>query len=181
GATRVVFIDLDRLLHWQEAWPAELAGVLNDHRGADLTVLGRTARAFATHPGIQRDTEAVVNTVFARLTGRQWDVLTGARGFSRRGAEAIVTGCPRERTVGTDAAWPLFLLRRRPDLRVDYREVEGLEFETADRYADQVGAAGSVAAWTDGLDDDPQAWADRLDLARHEVEAMLRVLDNRRT
>ena len=41
---------------------------------------------------------------------------------------------------------------------------EGLEFETADRYADQVAAAGGLDAWIAQLDADPQRWVERLEL-----------------
>ena len=46
-----------------------------------------------------------------------------------------------------------------------------LSFETADRYSDQVAAAGGLAAWMAQLDADPQRWAERLDVARVEVAA----------
>ena len=41
------------------------------------------------------------------------------------------------------------------------RATEGLEFETADRYGDQVAAAGGVEAWKARLDADPRRWAER--------------------
>jgi hypothetical protein len=67
-------------------------------------------------------------------------------------------------------AWPLFL-QRRGGFTIGYCATEGLEFETADRYADQVAAAGGLAAWMAQLDADPQRWVERLDVARVEVAA----------
>jgi hypothetical protein len=165
----ILFCDFDRALHWAECYPDELACVASDLAARDLTVLGRTARAFGSHPRIQRDTEAIVNTVYASVSGHAWDVTAAARGISRRAAAAILAGC-HEQSVGTDVAWPLFL-QRRTGLTIGYRATEGLEFETADRYSDQVAAAGGLAAWMAQLDTDPQRWAERLDVARVEVTA----------
>src|SRR5258706_89934 len=88
---------------------------------------------------------------------RSLDLLAGAaRGISRRAAAAILAGC-HEQSVGTDVAWPLFL-QRRAGFTIGYYATEGLEFETADRYADQVAAAGGLEAWMAQLDADPQRW-----------------------
>jgi hypothetical protein len=136
--------------------------------------LGRTPRAFASHPRIQRDTEAIVNQVFATLSGREWDVTAAARALSRRAAEAVIHGCPDE-TVGTDVSWPLFAARA--GLTLGYIATEGLEFETADRHADEVAAAGGLGRWLDQIDANPRRWIERLEIAKIEVEATLPYLD----
>ncbi|HEU5102359.1 MAG TPA: hypothetical protein VFU22_25225 [Roseiflexaceae bacterium] len=165
----ILFCDFDRALHWAEFYPDELADVVSRLGEYDMTVLGRTERAFASHPRIQRDTETIVNTVYASVSQHGWDVTAATRGISRRAAEAILVGC-HEQSIGTDMAWPLFL-QRRGGFTLGYRATDGLEFETADRYADQVAASGSVYAWMARLDADPQRWAERLDVARAEVAA----------
>ena len=171
GAPALLFCDFDRALHWAEHYPDELARVIEWLPEHDFTVLGRTPRAFDSHPRIQRDTEAIINQVYATVSGRAWDVTAAARGLSRRAAAAILDGCP-ERSIGTDVAWPLFL-QRAGGFALGYAETEGLEFETADRYADQVAAAGGLAQWIARLDADPRQWATRLDLARIEVAAAI--------
>lgn len=171
GAPHILFCDFDRALHWAERFPDELARVVGGLPARDLTVLGRTERAFATHPRAQRDTEAVINQVFASVSGRAWDVTAAARGMSRRAAAAVLEGCPEE-GIGTDVAWPLHL-QRAGGFDIGYLATEGLEFETADRYADAVGAAGGLAAWLGQIDADPRQWALRLDIARAEVAALL--------
>ena len=50
----ILFCDFDRVLHWAECYPDGLARVVTDLAARDFTVLGRTARAFASHPRIQR-------------------------------------------------------------------------------------------------------------------------------
>lgn len=169
GAEFILYCDFDRALHWAEYHPAELAQVAEQLMQHDLTVLGRTARAFADHPRIQRDTETIINGVFARCSGREWDITAAARGLSRRAAAAILAGCP-DQTIGTDMSWPLFLLRQ-GDFTAGYYETEGLEFETADRFGAEIAAAGGRERWMQQLDASPAQWAFRLDLARIEVEA----------
>ena len=166
----VMYCDCDRALHWAEWYPEELAGVAA-RLGHDLTVLGRTQRAFNSHPRVQRDTEAIINRVFATISGHAWDVTTGARGLSRSAAEAVLNGCPDEQ-VSTDVSWPLYILRA-GGFSQGYIATEGLEFETADRFGDEVVRAGGRAEWLAQLDSDPRQWAHRLNLARIEIEGML--------
>jgi len=167
----VFYCDCDRILHWADWYPEELARVAACVADYDFTMLGRTNRAFDSHPHIQRDTEAIVNHVFQVVSGHAWDVVAGARGLSRRAAEAILAGCSDEQ-VSTDVSWPLFL-KRAGGFSLGYIPAEGLEFETADRYGDDVARVGGQAQWLAQLDADPRQWAHRLDLARLEIEGMV--------
>jgi hypothetical protein len=177
GGPAILFCDFDRALHWAECYPAELADVVARAAAHDLTVLGRTSRAFESHPRTQRDTEAIVNQVYATISGRDWDVTAAARGLTRRAAEAILDGCLDE-TIGTDVSWPLFAARA--GLSLGYVVTEGLEFETADRHAVEIAAAGGLERWMAQLDANPRRWVERLEIARIEVEAALPYLDKRR-
>jgi hypothetical protein len=171
-AACVLYCDFDRALHWAERYPAELTRVLARLPEHDCTVLGRTPRAFASHPRVQRETEAIINHVFALVSGDPWsDVTAAARGLSRRAARAILDGCP-DQSIGTDVSWPLFL-RRAGSFSLAYLPTEGLEFETADRFADEIADAGGLDRWLARLDADPRNWAFRLELARIEVAAAL--------
>jgi hypothetical protein len=167
----ILYCDFDRILHWMEFHPQELIGVAQQITAHDFTILGRTPRAFATHPRIQRDTEAIINHVFERITDRAWDTGAGARGLSRRAAETIVASCHDDQ-ISNDVTWPL-CLQQRGGFTLGYIETDGLEFETPDRFPAEVAQAGGVAQWSEQLDDDPQHWAARLELARIEVEAMI--------
>jgi hypothetical protein len=179
AAATILFCDFDRALHWAERYPAELARVVARAAEHDFTVLGRTRRAFESHPRIQRDTEAIVNHVYATVSGRAWDVTAAARALSRRAAAALLAGCPDE-SVGTDVSWPLFV-DRAGGFTLGYLATEGLEFETADRHAEEVAAAGGLDRWVAQIDADPRKWAQRLELARIEVEAALPYFDGRPT
>ena len=171
GANWLLFCDFDRALHWAEFHPAELAQVAAHSTQHDFTVLGRTERAFATHPRTQRDTEAIINRVFELASRHSWDVTAAARGLSRRAAGAILSGCP-DQSIGTDVAWPLFLLRA-GGFTLGYSAAEGLEFETADRFPDQIAAAGGRERWIEQIEADPRQWAMRLELAQIEAAATL--------
>jgi len=166
----VMYCDGDRILHWLDHYPAELATVLATLTAYDFTIMGRTPRAFASHPRVQTDTEAIINQLYTTLSGRNWDITAAGRGMSRAAAQALVAGC-HDDTIGVDATWPLFI-QAHGGLSMGYIETEGLEFETAAQQPVAVAAAGGVAAWKATLDRDPQAWAFRLNVARVEVEAM---------
>lgn len=163
----VHFCDLDRILHWAEYYPYELRAVLDDIDRDDCTVYGRSARAFASHPRMQTETERLANQVFALVSGLPWDVMAASRGFSRAAAEYIVETC-HDDTVGSDCAWPL-QIKAQGQISLGYRETEGLEFETGDRFPNEIEAMGGMANWIASLDRDPQQWLVRLDLARAEI------------
>ncbi len=166
----LLLCDGDRALHWVQRYPEELAAIVAGLGTHDCTIFGRTARAFATHSHVQRETEAIVNHVFRLVGGQQWDVTASARGFSRCAAEKIVREHADD-TIGNDVSWPLFL--QQGGFSLGYIEVEGLEWETADRYQEEVKAAGGAQQWTSTIDSDPCIWADRLEAAYLEVQAML--------
>jgi hypothetical protein len=175
GAELVTYSDFDRALHWAEIYPEEMLRAGEYLRAYDFTIFGRTPRAFATHPRIQVDTEAIINRVFTAISGKPWDITAGARGISRRAAQSILVGCDDE-FISTDATWPLHLMAQ-GGFTFGYLETEGMEFETADRYPTEVAAAGGEAQWMAQLDADPRQWLGRLDAARVEVAAMLPYMD----
>lgn len=172
GTPHLQMCDFDRALHWAAHYPAELEAVIAEIPRYDLLVLGRTERAFATHPPYQAETEPLFNRVFALATGLAWDVGAGSRGLSRRAAEILLESST-ERSVGVDAEWPLLLLEQE-GVRVGQRLCEGLEFETADRFGPEIEAAGGYSAWQAQMCADPRRWAFRLRVALLIAEAVAR-------
>ncbi|HSJ56594.1 MAG TPA: hypothetical protein VLC95_05410, partial [Anaerolineae bacterium] len=180
GTTHLQMCDFDRALHWAAHYPDELEEVIVDIARHDLLVLGRTPRAWATHPAYQRETEPLFNHTFALATGLEWDVGAGSRGLSRRAVEALLE-LSREQTVGVDAEWPLILLNRKCHaeanstftFRTGYRACEGLEFETADRFTAEIEAAGSYDAWLTEMEASPARWAFRLQVAHLIAQAVV--------
>ncbi|MCA9876119.1 MAG: hypothetical protein KC441_20750, partial [Anaerolineales bacterium] len=167
----VMYCDGDRMLHWAEHYEAELTAVSAHLLAADFTVFGRTPRAFATHPRSQQDTEAIVNELYGRISGRSWDMLAAARGHSRRAAEFIVAHSSDDE-ISTDVSWPLLLARQHPAWTQRYVATEGMEFETIAQVLPEVAETGGPEAWLAALDADPHEWVKRLDLARVMAAAM---------
>lgn len=173
GATYVHLCDWDRVLHWAEFYPDELRDVVDAIPRHDLLIMGRTARAFATHPRVQRDTETIINHTFGLAFGQELDMTVSARGLSQRALEHLLALPNPEPTIGNDCAWPLYLARF-PELVIGYAATEGLEWETPDRHADEIAAAGGLDAWSANVDAQPEQWEFRLRLALIEVEAINR-------
>ncbi|MCE5208747.1 MAG: hypothetical protein LLG42_10615 [Chloroflexi bacterium] len=175
----ILYCDFDRTLHWAEHYPAELAETGERIQEFDFTVLGRTGHAWQTHPRVQRDTEAIINHVFQLITNLDWDVCSGARGLSRRAAQALLSGC-KDENLSTDVSWPLYL-RSLTSSNFGYTQTciltEGLGFETQDRHSPEVQAAGGLDAWLNQFDADPQRWLERLELAAGHLRAMLQFVD----
>jgi len=174
----VLCCDGDRVLRWAERYPEELAQVVGRLSENDFTVLGRTERAFNSHPRVQRDTEGIVNYVFHLVSGYLWDVMVGARGMSRGAVEAILQGCFDEE-ISTDVSWPLYL-HSIGGYSLGYIAVEGLEFETPAGYSEEIMAVGGYSEWLKQRDSDLYRWAHRLYCARTHVEAMIPFLRKNR-
>jgi hypothetical protein len=164
--------DFDRALHWAGYHPQELRAVIAEIPNYDLLVLGRTPRAWATHPPYQVETESLFNRIFALVTGLPWDLGAGSRGLSQRAARTLLE-ISDDKTVGVDAEWPLLLLKE-DAYRVGHRACEGLEFETADRFGPEIEAAGGYDTWLAHVSADPQQWAFRIRLASLIAEAAIR-------
>lgn len=152
--------DADHLLRWIEQDAEELDLVLERMKDTDLTVIGRGPKSFAALPKRLKDTESIVNHIFALITGLDWDLLMGSRGISRRAAELIVNESCAD-TVGNDMDWPLLCWKH--GVNLDYVEAEGLTYQTEYNYAHNL---------EDSKDLDPEAWMLRMKLAQQNVEAM---------
>ncbi len=98
--------------------------------------LGRTARAFATHPAAQRLPETATNRALSAAAGRPLDAVAGAAWLTPEAAEIILAGS-REPTAATDLEWPALILRHDPS-RLRGLRCEGLEWETPDFHAAEI-------------------------------------------
>ncbi len=170
GAGHLHYCDLDRLLHWIGSYPEELAAVLESIRQYDYLILGRTRRAFATHPRVQRDTEAITNHAYSIWHGATVDVTAGSCGVSRRAADRLLRRSTAP-TNATDAEWPA-IIKLSAGYAVGYLETEGLEFETPDYFGDEIAAAGSLEEWLDRRSKPLDAWIARTRLALESMEAL---------
>lgn len=132
--THVQCADGDRLLHWIETRSREWLDTLAAIQRVDCLIIGRTDRAFQTHPQAMQHTERIINAVATHLLGTLVDLGGGSRGLIRRAAEAVLTHIVPEHFG--DAEWPIVL--QRLGFRVEYRVVDGLDWETPDHCQEQV-------------------------------------------
>lgn len=168
-ADHVLLIDFDRLIHWEAHYPAELRQVEKMMLEHDFFVLGRSARAFESHPEAQRETERLINAAFVNTFGEAWDITGGARGVSAKAIRAL-SQHSRCATIGVDGEWPV--LSARLGLQVDYLATEGLEYETADRFQAEIAELG-YNGWLDAYINTPRSWDIRFRLA-HQIVAATR-------
>lgn len=166
----IMYCDCDRILHWVAYYPDELIKVVAQIQTHDFTVLGRTERAFKSHPHVQLDTEGIVNQLFHRVTGYNWDIMAGARGLSRRAVNTIEQGCADPR-ISVDVSWPLHLLSL-SDFTINSILTEGLEFETAAQHKTEIEEAGGYVNWVQARDADLDRWLFRLELTKVHIQAM---------
>ena len=98
-------------------------------------------------------------------------VSAGSKGFSRRAVECLMANAKPERALGADAEWPIVL--HRSGFRLNYVEVDGLDWESADRFRDC--AADPVTQQQAALAYDAVStnWAHRVDVAYEIVQVAL--------
>ncbi len=169
----VHYLDFDRALHWVARRPRELAALLVTARRHPLLVIGRTPRAHASHHAALVETEHDAERRFAaRLgLGGRVDFLVPSFVLARAQVERFLARS-RARGATMYGEWVALLAgldaragRRAPPLA--YVECDGLDWETPDRYPDEVRRVGR-AAWRRAMST-PAEWAMRRALG-HELE-----------
>lgn len=174
GADHIHYADFDRLLRWVETRPDEWRQTVETVARHDYLMIGRTAQAWATHPRALQDTEAVSNNVFSRLLNRPLDLSAGSKGLSRRTAQAVIANSQPDRPMGADSEWTV--IAHRAGFSVDTVLVDGLDWESADRYR-AAAADGHVQREAAAQYDlDPQNWAMRVSVAAEIIESGLDAL-----
>ncbi len=174
GANHIHYADFDRLLRWVETRPDEWRQTVQGVLLSDCLVIGRTPQAWETHPRALRETEAVSNGVFSHLLGMPLDLSAGSKGFSQAAAQVLVTNMRPDRPMGADSEW--IVLLHRAGFTVDVVQVDGLDWESADRYQDAAADQQAQSAAAALYDQDPQHWAMRVGVAAEIVESGLDAL-----
>jgi len=168
NTTHIHYADVDRLLRWVEICPDEWSVCLDRIERSQVLIFGRTPVAYATHPNALVQTEALSNLVVSHILGQAIDVSAGSKAFSRDAAAYIIDHTLPVRAIGTDATWPIVL--HRAGYPIDYLEVDGLDWESADRY--QITAADQHAQKqaAERYDADPEHWAFRIGIAQEIID-----------
>jgi len=177
GHEHLFYCDVDRWLHWAGSFPQELSRLAGrieqDHADAWYVCLGRTDRAFRTHPLAQTLPETITNRALSTVAGRRLDATAGAAWIRSAGARLILAGSTVT-TKATDLEWPGLIIRA-DRKRVQGAFLEGLEFETADAWPEEIARLGSVEAWMQDTYDQPRTLRDRLQLAADSITALMEV------
>lgn len=129
------YCDFDRLLTWADRYVNELKSVVAEIPGNDYLILGRTERAFNTHPIEWIQTEKITNKICSLELGQEVDITAGSSGFSRQSAQLI---SDNSKARMTDAEWAM-IVHRIGRMKVGYKAVEGLEYrEEVNGYTSQI-------------------------------------------
>lgn len=129
------YCDFDRLLTWADRYGNELKSIVNEIPNHDYLIIGRTERAFNTHPIEWVETEKITNKIFSLELEQEADVTAGSCGFSRQSAQLI---SDNSKDKMTDAEWAM-IVHRIGKMKVGCRAVEGLEYrEEVNGYTRQI-------------------------------------------
>jgi hypothetical protein len=170
-AAHIHYADFDRLLRWVETRPEEWRAAVAGIQGCDCLITGRSPEAYLTHPQALVQTEAISNQVVSHLTGRGKDFSAGSKGFSRRAAEFLLANSSPGRALGTDGEWPVLL--HRAGFAIESMTVEGLDWESADRYQDRAAGVHDQRRAAQAYDANPANWERRVQVAMEIVQAAL--------
>jgi hypothetical protein len=169
----VFYCDLDRLVHWAKTYPEEYHDTRLMALNYDFLMVGRSPKAFLTHPETQTCTEGIANRIASRIIGFEAteDVVGTCWGLSRPLTQLLALS-PELNTYGFYCDWPVTAWRSAK--RKTYTEVNGLEWETPDRYEVEIAAQG-YAEWLNGFTN-PREWKRRCSMLDDLVQTSLRLM-----
>lgn len=163
--------DFDRILHWASSYPNELKKTLKKTPTADYVILGRTKRAFATHPLSWQLTEKINNTLLSKVLGVKVDIGAGSAILNKKAAKIILTKSS-ELSFSILAEWPLLI--KKAGLKVGYLAIEGQEWEDPDRFQKEIKKIG-YKNWLEAYDR-PYEWQKRLAITIQTAKLILKFL-----
>jgi len=159
---KLFYIDFDRLVHWIITYPNELGEIFVENM-IDFTLVGRTSRAFKTHPVVMRETEIIINKLVSNLLSIDpvSDIISTCWIFTKELASSLLS-LKLNSSTGFYSVWPLYLWKMAPTKT--YIEVEGLEYETPDRFSEEI-QQGGYESWLNGMNT-PNEWRRRVNIVR---------------
>lgn len=167
----VLYVDLDRILHWVSSFPEELDKIISALPGKEWVIFERNPRAMATHHEPLKATEPIFSLVIDSLSG--WgrrDFLSGAFYFSKSVANLFC-----EKVTNDEQGWwgQYLVAMLKNGLRPEFISCEGLEWETPDRFQKEIELAGGFEKWKKQLEESPREWAMRVDWVTQWIDAAL--------
>jgi hypothetical protein len=176
SAEQIQYADFDRLVRWVEVQPDEWRRVATSLHDADCTIIERSEKAWKTHPRALRQTEKISNVALADLLGKIYDLSAGSKVFSRRAARFVLANSEVAedepgKALGTDGEWPVLL--KRGGFVLKSLLVDGLDWESADRFRENAASPAEQRLAAEAYDADPRNWERRVQVALEIVEAGL--------
>ncbi len=161
--------DFDRILHWIKTHPNELRDIvelLPSYQG--LTWIGRTKRAFETHPKTQRKTEEIVNILASEVAGLEVDIMSGSYAMDLKSAKQILKDSKK-----TDFSFfaEFLVIAKEKNIQINSLITEGLEWETPDQYTDKIQKEG-YNDWLEEFMSLPE-WKRRVELMEKNVSELV--------
>jgi hypothetical protein len=170
------YCDFDRLLHWYQKYPQELTMLFqnkmeNDEH--DLLLIGRTPRAFGTHPITQTATESLINQIGSKILNFEspQDVIVASWICKQELAKRLLQLNTITKT-GFYVFWPVMMWLWATQRQ--YVEMEGQEWETPDRYLpeiQQVGYSKWIEQWQS-----PEEWQKRASILRDCLDELYSIM-----
>jgi hypothetical protein len=138
---KVFYVDFDRLVHWILEYPEELENILRKNQEFDYLHIGRSERAFESHPETQKNTEKIINNIGSETLGFEnpKDLISVCFIFNKTLCHRILS-LENKTSTGFYGTWPLIFWNEA--LTKTYIEVEGLEWETPDRFISEIKEIG---------------------------------------
>ncbi|MBD3254404.1 MAG: hypothetical protein GF383_04885 [Candidatus Lokiarchaeota archaeon] len=160
---RIFYVDFDRLIHWSNNYPDELLATIDQCKEVELLHIGRSERAFNTHPSTQKATENIVNEFGSKVLElkKPVDLISVCYSFTKNLGKKLLELAHTTYT-GFYGAWPVILWRNAKTKK--YIEVEGQEWETPDRFAEVIEKIG-YESWLEEFQT-PKEWEKRVKLLR---------------
>lgn len=177
SANFLMYCDFDRLVHWIKNYKEELETILKTDLSFPYIALGRTKRAWQTHPTAMVEIEKPENQTLAQVFSLSDDIdFTAGSCLMTREAAEIILKYSVEPTNATDLEWPAIIYRY---LHIIPQCIltEGLEFETADYYKEEIKQVGSKEAWTKSVYENPEQIKARQKLAQDSIASAKRILN----
>lgn len=163
--------DFDRILHWTSSHPKELKKTLKKANFADYIILGRTKRAFATHPPSWQLTEKIDNTLLSKVLGFTVDIGAGSAILNQKAVKTILAKS-KEMAFSILAEWPLLV--KKVGLKVGYLAVEGYEWEDPDRFQKEIKKMG-YQKWLESYDS-LNEWQKRIEITNQRTKLILKLI-----
>ncbi len=166
GREKIFYSDFDRLIHWINTYPKELSEVLKTYNDFDYVHIGRTKKAFQTHPESQQYTEIIVNEIGSRILGfiQTRDIISVCWTITKDLVKRLLNSIDFSKATpaGFYCTWPIYFWKW--SLSKKYIEVDGHTWETPDRFHKEIEEIG-YKQWLENFQN-PTEWKKRVQMLR---------------